>query len=139
MTKRLFPALAGRSMALAAMMAVALAGCSDKTVKKVSFKGNVTLKGQPVPAGILRFVGPGGSYSAASIQPDGTYIVTDVVPGEIKVGVMESPSGSGSSSGEKGAPAPKAVSIPAKFREPESSGLKYTVTPETKQLDIELK
>ena len=69
--------------------------------------------------------------------------MTDVVPGEVKVGIMESPQGSGSSSSpdEKkpsGARAP-AVSLPEKYREPQTSGLTYTITPETKDLHIDIK
>lgn len=128
--------------ALAAVALIAAAGCGPKGVKKVTVSGTVSYKGQSLQSGILKFVGPDGAYSAASIQPDGTYIITDVVPGEVKVGVMEAPGGSGSSSGDtKGSAAPKrpAVSLPEKFREPETSGVKYTITPDTKELAIDLK
>jgi len=54
--------------------------------------------------------------------------VTDVVPGEVKVGVMETPQGSMSST--------PPVSLPDKFRNPETSGVKYTITPETKEQAI---
>ena len=57
--------------------------------------------------------------------------MTDVVPGEVKVGVMETPQGSMS-------PTPP-VSLPDKFRNPETSGVKYAITTETKELAIELK
>jgi hypothetical protein len=93
-----------------------------------------------VPSGILKFIGPEGAYSAASIQPDGTFIITDVVPGEVKVGIMESPQGSGSSSGAASSgPKNPPVSLPEKYREPETSGLTYTITPETKELNIDIK
>ena len=124
----------------AAALVVTAPGCTDKGVKKVTVSGTVSYKGQPLHSGILKFVGPGGAYSAASIQPGGKYIITDVIPGEVKVGVMESPSGSGSSSGEKGStPPPPPVALPEKVREPEKSGLTYVVTPETKELNIEIK
>lgn len=117
---------------------VAVAGCSSGGVKKVTVSGTVSYKGQPVRSGILQFVGPEGAYSAANIQSDGSFTITDVVPGEVKVGVMEAPGGSGSSSGEKGRPAPKPVDLPDKYRSPETSGLKYTITPDTRQLDIKI-
>jgi hypothetical protein len=127
----------GRALALAALAVVA-AGCA-KADKKVTVKGTVTYKGQPLKAGILKFVGSNGAYSAASIQPDGTFIVTDVVPGEVKVGVMEAPQGWGSSSGVKGPPPkPPANPLPAKYREPETSGLKYTIPPSDTDLKIDI-
>jgi hypothetical protein len=73
---------------------------------------------------------------------DGTFIVTDVIPGEVKVGYIDSPSGSGSSSGgSKGdAPAPTpSVSLPSKFRDPNMSGLKITVKDDTKEVTIDIK
>jgi hypothetical protein len=134
------PGLPGRLLGLAAVVLVAASGCSDPGVKKVTVKGTVTYKGQKLQSGILKFVGPDGSYSAASIQPDGTFIITDVIPGEIKVGVMESPSGSGSSSGDKTAgPRTPPIALPEKFREPETSGVTVTITDDTDDLHIELK
>jgi hypothetical protein len=119
---------------------VAISGCSDTGVKKVTVSGTISHKGQPLRSGILQFIGPEGAYSAASIQPDGTYIITDVVPGEVKVGVMESPQGSGSSSGEQtpvGAQAAPVV-LPEKYRNPDASDVKYTITEATSQLNIDL-
>lgn len=136
----LSPRFPGYLLGLLTVVAVAVAGCSGG-VKKVTFHGTVSYKGQPVRSGIVKFVGPEGSYSAAVLQSDGTFIVTDVVPGEVKVGVMEAPQGSGSSSSDdKKTPGPKTppVSLPEKYREPETSGLKYTITPETKELNIEI-
>ena len=57
--------------------------------------------------------------------------MTDVVPGEVKVGVMETLQGAMS-------PTPP-VSLPDKFRNPETSGVKYTITTETKDLHIDIK
>jgi hypothetical protein len=119
---------------------VATSGCSDTGVKKVTVSGTISHKGQPLRSGILQFVGPEGAYSAASIQPDGTYIITDVVPGEVKVGVMESPQGSGSSSGEQTSIGTKSapISLPQKYRNPDTSDVKYTITEATSQLNIDL-
>lgn len=127
-------------LGLAVTLFVATSGCSSG-IKKVTVSGTVSYKGQPLQSGILKFVGPEGSYSAASVQPDGTFTVTDVVPGEIKVGIMESPAGYGSSSGDKKGPArPSAAasSLPQKYREPETSDLKYTITSDTKDLRIDI-
>jgi hypothetical protein len=126
------------SLATVVMVIVTLAGCSGG-IKKVTVKGTIAYKGQPLRYGMLQFIGPEGSTSAAVIQGDGTFIITDVVPGEVKVGVMQGPQSSGTSSGEKTAPQPAPVSLPTKYGNPETSGVKYTITPETKEIHIELK
>src|SRR5262249_36260291 len=128
----------GRLLALLTVAVVAVAGCTGKGVKKVTVRGTVSYNGQPLRSGILKFVGPDGSYSAASIQTDGTYIITDVVPGEVKVGVTEAPQGSGgpSATDER---KPQPFSLPAKYQDPETSGLKYTITADTKELSIEIR
>jgi hypothetical protein len=125
---------------LVVALLVAASDCSDGGVKKVTVSGAISHKGQPLRSGILQFVGPEGAYSAASIQPDGTYIITDVVPGEVKVGVMQAPQGSGSSSGEQTPLAQQAapVSLPDKYRSPDTSGITYTITDATSKLNIEL-
>src|SRR5688572_5955132 len=74
--------------ALLAFVLVAGAGCGEPGVKRVTVNGTVAYKGQTLSSGMLQFVGPEGSYSASVVQPDGTYIMTDVLPGEVKVGVM---------------------------------------------------
>src|SRR5262249_4662099 len=123
-----------RPLGLLAIL-VALTGCSGG-VKKVTINGTISYKGQRLQSGIVKFVGPEGSYSAASVQPDGTFIITDVVPGVVKVGVMEAPQGWGSSWGEKKGSSGPPISLPEKYREPETSGLKYTIPPDTRELHI---
>jgi hypothetical protein len=114
-------------------------GCADKGIKKITLKGTVTYDGKPVTSGLLKIIGPGGNYSAASIQETGQYEVTEVVPGELKIGVMETPQGSGSSGGGGGAAKVTPLNLPEKFRDPETSGVKYTITEGTRELNIELK
>lgn len=120
-------------------LTIALAGCAAET-KKVTVKGTVSYKGEPLQSGILQFVGADGAYSAAVVQPDGTFIITDVVPGEVKVGVQEAPGGSGSSDpkADKGGKHRAPVSLPAKYRNAETSGLKYTITPDAAELPIRI-
>jgi hypothetical protein len=128
-----------RLFALVAVIVLAGLGCSSKGVKKVTVSGTVSHKGQKLQSGILKFVGPGGAYSAASIQPDGTYIITDVVPGEVKVGIVQGPQSMGDSSGKGPARPPKPrAELPTKYQDPETSGVTYTITDSTSELDIEL-
>lgn len=128
----------GQLHGLVVLTLLAVAGCAGG-VKKVTVRGTISYQGQPLHSGLLRLLGSDGSFSGGVIQPDGTFAVTDVVPGEVSVGVLETPQSSGSSSGEKSVPGPKPVALPEKFREPETSGVKYTITPQTTELAIELK
>jgi hypothetical protein len=118
---------------------VLTSGCADKGIKKINLSGTVTYNGKTLNSGLLKVAGPNNSYTAAAIQKDGTYKITDVIPGEVKIGVMPSPQSSGSSSGGKDAPTTAPIDLPDKLRDPETSGVKYTITPETKELNIELK
>lgn len=136
--KRMFDGRFGRAVALLALLAV-VAGCGSKGVVKVTVKGTVTYKGKTLSSGIVTFNSSNGSYSAATVQADGSFIITDVAPGEISVGVMESPQGSGSSSGEASPkPSLPAANLPQKYRDPATSGLKYTITEKTSELAINI-
>lgn len=138
--RSVFSLRALRILGLAAVVIAAVPGCGDKGVKKVTVKGTVTYKGEKVTSGLLKWSGP--AYTVAQIQEDGSFIMTDVIPGEVKVGVMESPSGSGSSDpNAKSAPGPKrspASALPQKLREPDTSGVTVTITPDTKELNVDL-
>ena len=116
------------------------AGCS-RADKSATIHGTITYKGEPVKSGVLRFVGENEAFATAAIRPDGTFTITDVKPGEVKVGLMSGPQSSGAPDAKPGARtvAKKAAPpVPAKYAEPASSGLKYTITSDTKSLAIEL-
>jgi hypothetical protein len=127
----------GCLLGLVAVAVVVVAGC-DKGVKKVTVHGTISYNGQPLRSGMLMFSGPGGSPSGATIHSDGTFTITDVVPGEVIIYVKEAPQGSGGP-GASNEPKPPPVSLPDKYHDPEKSGLKYTITPDTKELPIEIK
>jgi hypothetical protein len=139
---KIFESRAG--LAVAAVLAVAVAGCGDnKTVRKATFHGTVSYNGDPLSGGFIRFVGPAGDFSVAQIQKDGTYVVTDVVPGEQKVAVSQAPQSVGSSADAlpKGKATPKKApsTLPQKFYDTEASGVRVTVTADTQELPIDLK
>jgi hypothetical protein len=119
------------------LLAVCLVGCSSG-VKKVTVAGTVTYKGEPLRSGILRVVSTGGEFATATIRADGTFTLTDVVPGAVKVGIISEPQSSSSSDG-KGRSAPRQVPIPAKYQDPQKSGLNYTITDTSQPLAIELR
>ncbi len=131
-----------RVLTFGLLIACLASGCSKGGVKKLTVPGTVTYKGEPLRSGILRVVGPNGSFATTPIHADGTFTLTDVMPGEVQVGITEEPprsSASSDSKGGKSGPALKPVAIPAAYQNPESSGLKYTIGEDTRSLDIELK
>src|SRR5262245_18509719 len=127
-------------LGLAASVLVALAGCSQGT-QRVTVSGTVAYKTRPVSSGMLQFIGTQGAYSVASIQKDGKFIITDVVPGEVKVAILETPqpsAGTDSSGRAVSRPSAESVKLPPKYRDADKSGLRYTITPQVKQLEIDL-
>ena len=127
-----------RALAFGVLTCCVAAGCSQGGVKKQTIEGTVSYKGVPLQSGILRFVGTGGAFATAPIHSDGTFTITDVMPGEVQVGIMEAPQSSSSSDGKGGA-RKRSAPLPAKYKDPERSGLKYTITEDTNTLNIELK
>jgi hypothetical protein len=128
--------LAGCLLVVAAVAVTAVAGCNNG-VKKVTFHGTVKYDGQPLQSGQIRFVGPDGTPAGATIKSDGTFEVTDVVPGEVRVGITPTPRGSGG----PGVPAQsrsEPLELPSKYQDPETSDLKYTITSDTKELSIDI-
>jgi hypothetical protein len=120
-------------------VALLLLGCGPSAPKKMNLNGKISYKGQPLNSGILRIVGA-NSFTLATIQSGGTFVATDVLPGEVKIGIVPAPSGSGGSSDGKAAHKQHATpaSLPAKFQNPETSDLKYTITPDMKELVIDI-
>jgi len=125
---------------LAATLALTLlAGCGKPTKKVVTVTGTVTHNGQQLKSGIVKFVAPNGDFAMANIGPDGRFTMTDVVPGEQKVGYASAPGSSGSSDGSKSAPTEKPVSVPPKFGDPQTSGVTVAVPDSGGEVTIELK
>lgn len=130
-------------------------GCGGGGDKPFTIQGSVSLQGKPLTSGVVHFMGPGDRIATANIKPDGTFVASDMLPGEVKVRIIEDPGavgakgpmygGSGSPTfGADGKPiAPKAapverVLIPKKYQDVSTSGLAYTITPETKGLTVKL-
>ena len=119
-----------------------LAGCGGKPTKKmVTVTGTANYNGQQITNGIVKFVAPNGDYNTASILPDGKFIMSEVVPGEQKVGFVIGPVNVGSSGGAADAtkPAPKPVALPARFSEPQTSGVTVLVPEEGGEIVVEFK
>jgi len=123
-----------------AALVVAVPGCGGGGKPKVTITGAVTYKGKPLSGGMLQFAGTSGrAPSSAIIQKDGTFTMTDVDLGEAKASILVTPQSSGRD-GDKAGSAPKVTpdQLPEKYRDPEKSGVKVTITTDTKHLDIKL-
>jgi hypothetical protein len=113
---------------LAALSAtLALTGCSSGK-KSFTLKGSVSYKGEPLTAGVLRLHMADNHMSVATIQPDGSFEATDVVPGEAKLTLEENTrirrvGPFGRQGGKKKASVP----IPPKYKEVDKSGLVFTL------------
>ncbi|QEL13612.1 hypothetical protein [Limnoglobus roseus] len=107
-----------------------LAGCGGPPKKKMlTVTGTVTYKGQQLKSGVIKFLAPNGDFATATINSDGKFIMTEVVPGEQKVAYVGGPVSVGSSdTGTRGGGVgATAVAVPAKFNDPQTSGATVTV------------
>jgi hypothetical protein len=120
---------------------LAIEGCSAKS--KINVSGKVSYKGQPVRPGYVQFFDSRGTIlSSADLDADGTFTATDVPPGEVQVAVrllpgIAVPKKNGDSVDGTG-PVGKSAPIPLKYKDPKTSGLRYTINAGTNHLDIEL-
>lgn len=121
-------------------------GCGPAAAPRAPVSGKVSYKGQPLPSGTVAFVNE-NTVATGQIQ-NGQYSIPNAAVGSNKVSVTTPPPSVGQEmqmkqkvegktfSGE----ATKPVAIPAKYNNPEGSGLTYTVTADKNQTyDIELK
>lgn len=128
-----------RTATLLAAALTFLVGCGKPGKKVVTVTGTVTYGGQQLKSGIVKFVAPNGDFATGNVGVDGQFTVTDVVPGEQKVGYQGGPTGSGSSDGSKTGTAEKAVAVPGKFSDPNTSGVTVTVPETGGAVAVELK
>jgi hypothetical protein len=126
-------------LGLLVLAALAAAGCPGP--RRVTVEGTVTYKGTPVPEGYLvKFLGPGDHLAVGIVTEQGAYAVTDIPPGEVKVTVEPDPGmpptktkPAGNTAGAGGK-----FTLPRKYLDAGTSGLTYTITPGTRQLDLRL-
>jgi hypothetical protein len=125
------------------------AGCGDSSA---SVSGRVTLNGKPLTGGAVTFHAAGGRTEGSWIDPEGHYAIARAPVGEVKVTVVVNPTREPpklprkrdvpqhpESQAAEGAPAGKAVAIPPRYKDPEKSGLTYTLSRGPQVIDIDLK
>lgn len=119
------------------------AGCGPED-KRLNVTGVVTLDGKPFEHGRIQFYGPNNQFSTAGISPDGTFIATDVIPGELRVAVV-TPGGLVTlpPPDEKGLPVKKAGgekarAVPTKYQNADTSGLVFNITPSSAHIEVRM-
>ena len=127
-----------------------MAGCNSTNN---TLTGKVTFRGKPVTYGSVLVLCADGSQRTGNIQPDGTYTVTDLPTGAVKLAVISpeppDPRDQLPHPLPPGAPgAPPAdlppidrsrwFALPDEFGDPEKSGKTATVSSGTTEFDIEL-
>jgi hypothetical protein len=125
-----------------------VAGCGGGKSKTESVSGKVTLDGKPV-SGEITFVCSDGKEIKSPLGTDGGYSILAPAKGEAKIGIksMTAAVGGGKEAGKEGAS--KSAELPgmggssgavppAKYGNPASSGLTYTVKGGEEKHDITL-
>lgn len=130
---------------------LAALGCGGSA----TVSGKVTYKGEPLPWGSVVIYGADGKVESGRISPDGAYAVHKAPVGDVKMAVIVSdPSPRKASEMQLGAgakkrtmrppgipdvPAIKFVPIPDRYKEPDQSGLNFTLKSGAQTIDLDLK
>src|SRR5437588_4870270 len=107
--------------------------------------GKVTLGNRPLRMGSVVVLGSDGMPKSGLIQDDGTYTITDIAAGSVKISVTSAdPAESQPSQRIQGTPQPKVdrtgwFAIPDKYGDFEKSGLTLDLKPGVNSWNIELK
>jgi hypothetical protein len=135
-------ALVGRWRWLpAVVLLVAAGGCGQS---RATVSGKVTYNDKPVSYGSVTLLGPDDKAASGAINPDGTYTVEGLTPGEARIGVISRDPAKGRSPRKDDAEAQAAakagwVPLPRQYEAAASSGLTATLKPGHNTYDIDLK
>ena len=125
----------GRSFVL---MSVLLGGCGPTGPQTMPVSGTVSLKGQPLTSGIVRFnpVDPQkGRPAEATLEKNGAFAMSSfkpgdgVIAGDYSITVPATLENSEALAKDKGTGIGGKSAIPEKYSNPKTSGLKQTVSP----------
>jgi hypothetical protein len=128
--------MARRTLVLQAVLAITtfvLAGCGSKPLAKIAVKGKVWYRGQPLPGGTIVFApdaerGNNGPLAKGTIAADGTFaLAPETAAGWYRIAVAPLPSDS-TSAPTVSNPYP---GLPARYRNPNLSGLNGEIKPGT--------
>jgi hypothetical protein len=137
---------------------IALTGCGD--MPRSSIHGTVTFRGKPLSRATVIFLAKDNKTHVAKLKPDGTFAVSGVAQGLVKVSIQQdqpevaskAPPGAASQktgvSDEKASarptPPPSHVKgtiprLPELYADPEKSGLSFELTEPDQEWSIDLK
>jgi hypothetical protein len=125
--------------AAALALVVLLAGCSGRG----NVSGTVKYDGQPLAGGTITFYDARNSTASSAIDKDGKYSVSGLATGPVKVSLavpVAVPFMASSVPGAKAdRPAIKAPALPAKYLDPQASGLGFELSRGNQTKDFDLK
>ena len=129
-----------RSLAsAAACLALAgLIGCGGSASDKATISGKVTYNGKPVTGGTLTLYSSTGAPYPVSIKEDGTFNVSGAPIGQMGVGIDTGPARVAPPAGSTAPQGPPHVDIPAKYKDPKTSGLTWDVKAGKNTKDFDL-
>jgi hypothetical protein len=124
------------SFSLAVASLVLVAGCGGPG----TLTGKVTFKGQPMTAGLVTVYDSSSAAQSGQIHSDGTYLVGNITPGPVKIGVKTVKArGSIMHPEDVKDPYGPYVQIPRKYADPNSSGFKTDIKTGKQEYQIEVK
>jgi hypothetical protein len=125
-----------------------LAGCSKRLVEVpltgATLEGTITYGKDKVLVALVTVQGEGGVAATGFVGDDGRYKILNAPLGDVSIGI-DTEAGKGQMMSkvmaravgkEKGAPLPKAIDVPAKFGDPNTSGIKTTIEKGENKYDI---
>jgi hypothetical protein len=130
---------------------LSLTGCGGKRTGFVT--GKVTYQGRPLTSGAITFHGEDGRTDSGAINAEGNYVVPNAPTGAVKVTVVvrvvksiapprSGPGGTATKHPDEGkqprAPAVVPVVIPARYEDPDKSGLTFQVRAGKQTIDVPL-
>jgi hypothetical protein len=129
--------LRGLAVVGACLALTALYGCGGGDSTKATVSGKVTYKGAPVPSGTITLYPASGPEYPIILRPDGTFNTSDVPVGPMGVGISTPPAMAMPAGTDQSAMG-KVVPIPAKYKDPKTSGLTWDVTGGKQSKNFEL-
>ena len=113
-------------------------GCSAPPTT-TTLTGYVTFQGKPVTVGAIYFHSPNNQMAMGVILDTGTYTATDVPIGEVRVSFQIKDPGIYDQPKPDKTAKPKGVTrLPAKYADPNLSGINYTITAGMTTLDVKV-
>lgn len=125
---------------VAAVTLAGAAGCGGTG----TVSGKVSYRGRPVVVGSVIILSADNTARSGVIEADGTYVVKQVRPGPVRIGVTSRDPTKSRTSGEKPKPGEKKkpdkswFPLPRRLEDPTTSGLTATVTAGMVRHDIEI-